>query len=219
MADPVRDPRSAETARPAGTQARSTAVLPWVGALVLALGLALVAVERLNARRPSALPGGLVALAARDLDTAAAAFDRAMRSEPPLADRAAFDLGVTQVAQRRYGDAITAFARAADLARDDAVRASAHYNRGLVLATLGVLPQSLAAFQQALRVAPGHERARINYAIVRARLDRDAASRATDPAADLERDRERQIQQTPDQVYGFTSGRRATRPVRSATDW
>lgn len=190
-----------------------------LGAVVLALGLALVGAQQVIVRRPSTLPGGLAALATRDFDAAATAFDEAMRREPSLADRAAFDLGVTRVAQRRYSDAITAFARAADVTQSASVRASAHYNRGIALATLGVLPQSLTAFQQALRVAPTHERARINYAIIKARLDRDNAARAKDPAADRERDRERQIEQTPDQMYGFTSGRRATRPVRSATDW
>lgn len=193
--------------------------LPVTGVCVLALGVALAGVERLATRHASALPGGMAALSARDLDTAAAAFERALTSEPSLADRAAFDLGVTRTAQRRYADAVTAFARAADLARSDAVRASSHYNRGIALATLGVLPQSLGAFAQALRVRPDHERARINYAIVKARLDRDNAARGQDPDAGRERERERQIQQTPDQQYGFTSGRRATRPVRSATDW
>lgn len=193
--------------------------VPWVAAVVLAAGLALVAAERVAARRPSALPGGLSALAAGQLDTAAAAFDRAMRSEPALADRAAFDLGVTRAAERRMTDAVAAFARAAELTRSVEVRASAHYNRGIVLASLGALPQSLNAFAQALRLAPGHERARINYAIVKARLERNAARRKQDPAADTEREREQQIQQTPDQTYGFTAGRRTTRPVRSATDW
>lgn len=193
--------------------------LPWVAAVVLAAGLALVAAERVAARRPSAVPGGLAALAAGKLDTAAAAFDRAMKSEPTLADRAAFDLGVTRAAERRMSDAAAAFARAAELTTSVEVRASAHYNRGIVLASLGALPQSLNAFAQTLRLAPGHERARINYAIVKARLERNAARRAQDPAADTDREREQQIQQTPDQTYGFTTGRRTTRPVRSATDW
>lgn len=199
--------------------AERRSVLPAAAAVVLAIGLALVAAERIVARRPSALPGGLAALASRDLDRAAAAFERAMKDEPALADRAAFDLGVTRTAERRGADAVAAFARAAELTPSVEVRASAHYNRGIVLASLGALPQSLSAFAQALRLAPGHERARINYAIVKARLDRNAARRAQDPAADTERDRERQIQQTPDQAYGFTAGRRTTRPVRSATDW
>lgn len=191
----------------------------WAGGVILAAGLGIVGMQTVAARRATAFPDGLAALANGDLDRAAAAFDEAMSEGPEVADRAAFDLGVARNAQSRFAEAATAFSRAADLARTNAIRASAHYNRGIVLATQGALPQSLAAFAQALRAAPDHERARINYAIVKARLARDSSRQGQTPPPESQRDREREIQQTPDQAYGFTSGLRATRPVRSATDW
>jgi tetratricopeptide (TPR) repeat protein len=185
-------------------------------ALVIA-GAAIVGAQLLMSRRAASLSAGLGALAGGQLPAAADAFERAS-TEGTLIDRALHNLGVARARQRQSRDATAAFARAADVASSAAIGAASHYNRGVVLAEQGALPQSLAAFAQALRVSPTHEDARINYAIVRARLARARARNAADPATREQQERERQIAQAPDQAFGFPT-RRNTRPVRPATDW
>jgi tetratricopeptide (TPR) repeat protein len=191
----------------------------WVrlGAALVVLGATAVGAQLVVERRACSLSAGLRALAGGQLPAAADAFERAS-TEGFVIDRALHNLGVVHARQRQSRDATAAFARAADVASSAGIRAASHYNRGVVLAEQGALPQSLAAFAQALRVSPDHEDARINYAIVKARLARAQARRAQDPAAAEQQERERQIAQAPDQAFGFPT-RRSTRPVRPASDW
>jgi tetratricopeptide (TPR) repeat protein len=195
---------------------RDRALLRLGAALVLA-GAIGVGVPAVLARRTSTLAAGLSALAERRLPAAADAFERAS-TEGAAVDRAFYNLGVVRAQERQVRDATAAFARAADVTSSPAIAAAAHYNRGVVLAEQGALPQSLAAFAQALRVSPAHEDARINYAIVKARLARAQARRKQDPTPTEQQERERQIAEAPDQLFGFPN-RRTTRPVRPATDW
>jgi tetratricopeptide (TPR) repeat protein len=160
--------------------------------------------------------GGNAALDAGRLAEAAAAYRDATR-DPGAAPLAWLNLGVTLARQQQPAEAARAFARAARLASSDGQAARAHYNRGVVLERSGELRESLAAFMDALRKDPAREDARINLAIVRARLERDQPLAPPPPAP--EDDLEEALQQVPAPSYAFTKGVKRTRPAVAMSDW
>jgi Ca-activated chloride channel family protein len=212
----------------------------WWTALLLA-AFAALAVERAWHRRPArftaaATVGTLLlclpapAAAADGWDAIRegnAALDRGRTREAIAAYRRAaedadaagiawFNAGVALATQSDPKNAAMAFARAAAFLRTDLERSRAHYNRGVVLERGAELEESARAFVAALRHDPSNEDARVNLAIVRARLERD---RQDDPPPPQPDDLEKALQQVPQQSYAFTKGRKAPSPVPVGPDW
>jgi tetratricopeptide (TPR) repeat protein len=212
----------------------------WWTALLLA-AFAALAVERAWHRRPArftaaATVGTLLlclpapAAAADGWDAIRegnAALDRGRTREAIAAYRRAaedadaagiawFNAGVALATQSDPKNAAMAFARAAAFLRTDLERSRAHYNRGVVLERGAELEESARAFVAALRHDPSNEDARVNLAIVRARLERD---RQDDPPPPQQDDLEKALQQVPQQSYAFTKGRKAPSPVPVGPDW
>lgn len=212
----------------------------WWTVLLLAAFVAL-AVERAWPRRPArfsaaATVGSLLLLvpasaAAADgwdaIREGNAALDRGRTGEAIAAYRRAaedadaagvawFNAGVALARQADPKNAAMAFARAAAFLRTDVERSRAHYNRGVVLEQGAELEESARAFVAALRHDPANEDARVNLAIVRARLERD---RRNDPPPPQQDDLEKALQQVPQQSYAFTKGRRTPSPVPVGPDW
>jgi Ca-activated chloride channel family protein len=211
----------------------------WWTVLLLAAFTAL-AVERAWARRPArftaAATVGAVLLLVLPAPAAAdgwdairegnAALDRGQTREAIAAYRRAaedadaagvawFNVGVALAKQEDPKNAAMAFARAAAFLPTEAERSRAHYNRGVVLAD-GELEESARSFVAALRHDPANEDARVNLAIVRARLERD---RAKDPPPPQQDDLEKALQQVPQQSYAFTKGKKSPSPVPVGPDW
>jgi tetratricopeptide (TPR) repeat protein len=147
---------------------------------------------------------------------AIAAYRRAAE-DPDAAGMAWFNAGVALARQEDPKNAAMAFARAAAFLGTDAERSRAHYNRGVVLADVAELEEGARAFVAALRHDPANEDARVNLAILRARLERD---RSKDPPPPQQQDDlEKALQQVPQQSYAFTKGRKTPSPVPVGPDW
>lgn len=213
----------------------------WWTALLLAAFVAL-AIERAWVRRPArvtaaAAVGALLVLVVPVRAGAAdgwdairegnAALDRgrtreaiaAYRRAAEDADAAAvawFNVGVALAKQEDPRNAAMAFARAAAFFQTEAERSRAHYNRGVVLADGAELEESARALVAALRHDPSNEDARVNLAIVRARLERN---RSKDPPPPQQDDLEKALQQVPQQSYAFTKGKKTPSPVPVGPDW
>jgi Ca-activated chloride channel family protein len=213
----------------------------WWTALLLAAFVAL-ALERAWGRRPARIAGvatvGALLVLALPVRAAAAdgweairegnaALDRGRTREAIAAYRRAaedaeaaavawFNVGVALARQEDPKNAAMAFARAAAFYKSDAERSRAHYNRGVVLEQGAELEESARAFVAALRHDPSNEDARVNLAIVRARLERD---RANDPPPPQQDDLEKAMQQVPQQSYAFTKGKKTPSPVPVGPDW
>jgi len=185
--------------------------------LATALTIMLAAATAVWAQSLDALRAGNVALDAGRLDVADAHYREAAR-DADLAALAWLNLGL--VMARRGQDEIAArtFAGASERATANADKARAQYNRGVVLARAGQLRESLGAFMESLRRDPAHEGARVNFAIVRARLERESRSRATPPPDSPDETRQA-LEQVPAQSFAFARGARKTRPVRAGDDW
>jgi tetratricopeptide (TPR) repeat protein len=184
--------------------------------IVLGLVLLLLQARSAAADGLDRVRSGNAAFDAGRLAEAAAAYRDAMR-DAEAAPLAWFNLGVLLARQRQPAESARAFARAARLASGDAQAARAHYNRGVVLERSGELRESLAAFMDALRKDPAREDARINLAIVRARLERDRPM--SEPPPTPEDDLDEALQQVPAQSYAFTKGVKRTRPAVAVSDW
>lgn len=146
---------------------------------------------------------------------AAVARYRAAVRDAAAAPVAYYNLGVALARLEQFEEAARSFARAAQAASADREKARAHYNRGVVLARAGDLRESLRAFMEALRRDPSSDDARVNLAIVRARIEIESP-----PTAPPEPDESLQdaLQQVPAQSYAFTAGAKRRRPV-AASDW
>lgn len=170
------------------------------------------------AQGPETIREGIAALSAGHLDAAADLFLRATKA-PRMESIAFFNLGIVRARQNRNAESATAFERAAELATTDFARAQARYNRGVVLVQLGQLQDGLSEFAQALRLAPSDENARTNFAITRARLERDRA-RVTPPSTTPRPDEVRRaLERVPDQSYDFANGTRVSRRLALEKDW
>ena len=147
---------------------------------------------------------------------AIAAYRRAAQD----ADAAAiawFNVGVALARQDDPKNAAMAFARSAAFYKTDAERGRAHYNRGIMLERTEELEESARAFIAALRADPSNDDARVNLAIVRARLERDRSKDPPPPSP--QDDLEKALQQVPQQSYAFTKGKKQPRPVTAGSDW
>ncbi len=182
----------------------------------IALLVAMLTAPAVSAQGLEALRAGNAALDGGRLDVAEARYREAARDSDSAA-LAWFNLGI--VMARRGQDPLAArtFAGAADRATSNADKARAHYNRGVVLARAKQLREALGAFMEALRRDPAHQAARVNFAIVRARLERESKSRATPPPDSPDETREA-LEQVPAQSFAFTRGGRTSRPA-GANDW
>lgn len=182
----------------------------------MAIGLAVTAPAVLAQGR-DAIRAGNAALDAGRLDVAEARYREAAR-DSDTASVAWFNLGL--VMARRGQDEVAArtFAGAAERAASNSDKARAQYNRGIVLARGGQLREALGAFMEALRRDPAHENARVNFTIVRARIERESRGRATPPPDPSDETREA-LEQVPAQSFAFTRGTRKQRPVRAGDDW
>ncbi len=110
-----------------------------------------------------------------------------------------------------------AFARSAAFYKTDPERGRAHYNRGIMLERTEELEESARAFIAALRADPSNDDARINLAIIRARLERDKSKDPPPPSP--QDDLEKALQQVPQQSYAFNKGKKQQRPVTAGSDW
>ena len=128
-----------------------------------------------------------------------------------------FNVGVALARQDDPKNAAMAFARSAAFYRTDGERARAHYNRGIMLERTEELEESARAFIAALRYDPSDDDARINLAIVRARLERSRSKQPPPPSP--QDDLEKALQQVPQQSYAFTKGKKQPRPVTAGSDW
>ena len=163
-----------------------------------------------------ALREGNAALQRGRTREAIAAYRRAAE-EADAAAIAWFNVGVALARQDDPKNAAMAFARSAAFYKTDVERARAHYNRGIMLERNEELEESARSFIAALRHDPDHDDARINLAIVRARLERDRAKEPPPPSP--QDDLEKALQQVPQQDYAFTKGRKQQRPVTAGSDW
>jgi Ca-activated chloride channel homolog len=163
-----------------------------------------------------AIREGNTALDAGRTQQAIAAYRRAAED----ADAAAiawFNVGVALARQDDAKNAAMAFARAAAFFKTDPERARAHYNRGIMLERTVELEESARAFVAALRADPANDDARVNLAIIRARLERDKANQPPPPPPQDEL--EKALQQVPQQTYAFSKGKKQQKPVTAGSDW
>jgi hypothetical protein len=128
-----------------------------------------------------------------------------------------FNVGVALAREDDPKNAAMAFARSAAFYKTDGERARAHYNRGVMLERTEELEESARAFIAALRSDPSNDDARINLAIVRARLERERSKQPPPPSP--QDDLEKALQQVPQQSYAFTKGKKQPRPVTAGSDW
>jgi tetratricopeptide (TPR) repeat protein len=128
-----------------------------------------------------------------------------------------FNVGVALAKQDDPKNAAMAFARSAAFYKTDGERARAHYNRGIMLERTEELDESARAFIAALRHDPSNDDARINLAIVRARLERERSKQPPPPSP--QDDLEKALQQVPQQSYAFNKGKKQQRPVTAGSDW
>jgi Ca-activated chloride channel family protein len=212
----------------------------WWTALLLT-AFACLALERLWPERPSRLAAATVAALLvllvptradadgwDDIREGNVALDRghareaiaAYRRAAQDADAAAvawFNVGVALATQDDPKNAAMAFARSAAFYKSDGERSRAHYNRGIMLERAEELEESARAFIAALRHDPSNDDARINLAIIRARLERDRSKDPPPPSP--QDDLEKALQQVPQQSYAFTKGKKQPRPVTAGSDW
>jgi Ca-activated chloride channel homolog len=146
---------------------------------------------------------------------AIAAYRRAAQ-DTDAAAIAWFNVGVALARQDDPKNAAMAFARSAAFYKSDTERGRAHYNRGIMLERTEELEESARAFIAALRADPSNDDARINLAIVRARLERDKSKDPPPPSP--QDDLEKALQQVPQQSYAFTKGKKQQRPVTAGSD-
>jgi hypothetical protein len=128
-----------------------------------------------------------------------------------------FNVGVALAKQDDPKNAAMAFARSAAFYKSDGERATAHYNRGIMLERNEELEESARAFIAALRHDPHNDDARTNLAIIRARLERERSKEPPPPSP--QDDLEKALQQVPQQSYAFTKGKKQQRPVTAGSDW
>jgi tetratricopeptide (TPR) repeat protein len=164
-----------------------------------------------------ALRAGNAALDAGRLDVAEARYREAARDQDTAA-LAWFNLGVVMAARGQDALAARTFSGAAERAASNAGKARAQYNRGVVLARSGQLREALGAFMEALRREPNHADARTNFAVVRARLERQSRGPST-PPPDAADETKQALEQVPAQSFAFTRGTPKSRPVRAGDDW
>ena len=128
-----------------------------------------------------------------------------------------FNVGVALAKQDDPKNAAMAFARSAAFYKADPERGRAHYNRGIMLERNEELEESARAFIAALRADPSNDDARVNLAIIRARLERDKSKNPPPPSP--QDDLEKALQQVPQQSYAFNKGRKQQRPAPAGSDW
>jgi Ca-activated chloride channel homolog len=144
-------------------------------------------------------------------------YRQAAADDAEVAAIAWFNVGVALARQNEPKNAAMAFARSAAFYQTDGERSRAHYNRGIMLERNEELEESARAFIAALRADPSNDDARVNLAIVRARLERD---RSKDPPPPSPKDDlEKALQQVPEQNYAFNKGKKQQRPVTAGSDW
>ncbi|MEO5819414.1 MAG: VWA domain-containing protein [Vicinamibacteraceae bacterium] len=128
-----------------------------------------------------------------------------------------FNVGVALAKQDDPKNAAMAFARSAAFYKTDPERARAHYNRGIMLERTEELEESARSFIAALRHDPANDDARVNLAIIRARLERERSKEPPPPSP--QDDLEKAMQQVPQQSYAFNKGKKQQRPVTAGSDW
>jgi Ca-activated chloride channel family protein len=144
-------------------------------------------------------------------------YRQAASDDAAVAAIAWFNVGVALAKQDEPKNAAMAFARSAAFYQTDGERARAHYNRGIMLERNDELEESARAFVAALRADPSSDDARVNLAIVRARLERDRSKQPPPPSPQDEL--EKALQQVPEQSYAFNKGKKQQRPVTAGSDW
>jgi tetratricopeptide (TPR) repeat protein len=187
-----------------------------IAAATVAALLVLLLPARADADGWDDIREGNVALDRGRTREAIAAYRRAAQD----ADAAAiawFNVGVALAKQDDPKNAAMAFARSAAFYKSDGERSRAHYNRGLMLERTEELEESARAFIAALRHDPSNDDARINLAIIRARLERDRSKDPPPPSP--QDDLEKALQQVPQQSYAFNKGKKQPRPVTAGSDW
>jgi len=192
---------------------------PRVAAVTVAsaLVIALVAAPASAADGQDAIREGNVALDAGRTKEAIAAYRHAAE-DADVAGLAWFNVGVALAKEDEARNAAMAFARSAALYRSDRIGASrAHYNRGIMLEHTDELEESARAFIAALRADPNNDDARVNLAIIRARLERNRDKEPPPPSP--KDDLEKALQQVPQQSYSFTKGQKKQLPARGGNDW
>jgi len=103
---------------------------------------------------------------------AIASYAAAVRLRPNAGD-AHFNLGYSHYQAGDFAQAAQAFETASRHMAEGS-RAASLYNLGNGLARQGRFTDALSAYRASLRLAPGNDDARYNYALVKAWLDRDA---------------------------------------------
>jgi Ca-activated chloride channel family protein len=144
-------------------------------------------------------------------------YRQAAADDAEVAAIAWFNVGVALAKQDEPKNAAMAFARSAAFYQTDGERSRAHYNRGIMLERNEELEESARAFVAALRADPANDDARVNLAIIRARLERDRSKEPPPPSP--KDDLEKALQQVPDQNYAFNKGKKQQRPVTAGSDW
>jgi hypothetical protein len=144
-------------------------------------------------------------------------YRKAASDDAEVAAIAWFNVGVALAKQGDPKNAAMAFARSAAFYQTDGERSRAHYNRGIMLERNEELEESARAFTAALRADPSNDDARVNLAIIRARLERNRSKEPPPPSP--KDDLEKALQQVPDQNYAFNKGKKQQRPVTAGSDW
>jgi len=91
------------------------------------------------------------------------------------------NLGAALHRQEQFGEARTAFRRAARAAPTARERTRARFNAGTAAAAQGRLREALADYKQVLLSAPTHEAARYNYEVLKRRLAERRSGGADSP--------------------------------------
>lgn len=166
---------------PANDEARSAmlALRPSLSALALLL-LGLTAAETLaqGAGRRQVLEG--------NRHYAEGKYDEANNSyrdaqiDNPESPIIHFNIGDVQYQKRNYEEALKTFQQTIQKSNDAALQAQAYYNLGNTLYRLNRLPESIMAYQQALKLAPHDEDAKYNLEYVRAKLKQEAQKQPQD---------------------------------------
>ncbi|MBI2302756.1 MAG: tetratricopeptide repeat protein [Armatimonadetes bacterium] len=118
---------------------------------------------------------------ARELDArgkpaeAAKLLEDAYAAEPGSAE-IAYNLGTCRLEQGDHAQAVDAFSRALEAARDDPLRERIHYNRGNAFFRLDQVKEAAAEYQRALQIDPHDADAKHNLQVCLERLNPPAGA-------------------------------------------
>lgn len=80
----------------------------------------------------------------------------------PADEKAAYNLAVCLKKQEKTEEALSFFSRLTESSRDNRLKADAWYNTGVLFSQAKKLPESIAAYKNALRLNPADQQAREN---------------------------------------------------------